>query len=147
MNFCFLLTTYHNSSKQWYILNKKLQMSSGLDMCDSCPAGYHCYFGKSFICPKGSFCPDGSGMNTSLCPPGTYNSMEGLSEVGYFKSMKWVRELGWDKISEKHIFATFTFSLYFRKINALTVMVDGTVNHMASSHLKLHVKKVIFVKR
>ncbi|EDV25654.1 uncharacterized protein TRIADDRAFT_55968 [Trichoplax adhaerens] len=50
--------------------------------CFTCPAGYFCD-GSILpqVCPRGRYCPAGTGANSPLCPPGTYNSEYGLKSV------------------------------------------------------------------
>lgn len=56
----------------------------------NCSAGYYCILKSEktkpddgvtgAICPKGSYCPEGTGPNSLLCPPGSFSSLVGKTE-------------------------------------------------------------------
>ena len=56
--------------------------------CQICPAGFFCLpidekvngSLSYFICPKGYYCPEGTGANISRCPPGTWSNIFGLKQ-------------------------------------------------------------------
>ena len=53
---------------------------TGAELCSSCPAGQFCVFkSRSAPCPQGYYCPEGTALNWSPCPEGTYGTREGLS--------------------------------------------------------------------
>ncbi|CAM4612397.1 unnamed protein product [Lepidochelys kempii] len=47
--------------------------------CYTCPEGKYCVpLQKPQLCPKGFFCPKGTGLDWQPCPPGTYSPERGL---------------------------------------------------------------------
>ena len=60
--------------------------SSGRDQCDPCPEGFYCFplelaRNESIgyrICPRGYYCPQGTGLDWQSCPAGTYSDRLGL---------------------------------------------------------------------
>lgn len=60
--------------------------SSGRDKCDPCPEGFYCFplelAGNESIgyriCPRGYYCPEGTGLDWRSCPAGTYSDRFGL---------------------------------------------------------------------
>ncbi|XP_039352865.1 tumor necrosis factor receptor superfamily member 14-like [Mauremys reevesii] len=47
--------------------------------CYTCPEGKYCVPPqKPQFCPKGFFCPKGTGLDWQPCPPGTYSPEQGL---------------------------------------------------------------------
>lgn len=60
--------------------------SSGRDQCDPCPEGFYCFplelaRNESIgyrVCPRGYYCPQGTGLDWRSCPAGTYSDRLGL---------------------------------------------------------------------
>ncbi|XP_033027848.1 signal peptide, CUB and EGF-like domain-containing protein 3 [Lacerta agilis] len=47
--------------------------------CHTCPERKYCLPGHlPQLCPKGFFCPEGTGLNWQPCPPGTYSPIQGI---------------------------------------------------------------------
>lgn len=47
---------------------------TGAIVCTPCPAGLYCVSGLIMLdCPPGYVCPEGTGLNWTACPTGTYN--------------------------------------------------------------------------
>ncbi|XP_070551430.1 uncharacterized protein [Ptychodera flava] len=52
------------------------------DACDICPSRYYCVNkDRADPCPKGRFCPQGTGFNWGSCPTGTYGPVEMLEDA------------------------------------------------------------------
>ncbi|KAH0623289.1 hypothetical protein JD844_031443 [Phrynosoma platyrhinos] len=50
------------------------------EWCHTCPEGNYCIPGHlPQLCPKGFYCPEGTGLNWQPCPPGTYGPNQGAS--------------------------------------------------------------------
>ncbi|XP_072282810.1 uncharacterized protein [Pyxicephalus adspersus] len=57
-------------------------LQNGATVCNVCPAGKYCLPQMTpQLCPRGFFCPQGTGLNWTACPPGTYSSEPGLESV------------------------------------------------------------------
>lgn len=60
--------------------------STGRGSCDPCPDGFYCFplelaRNESIgfrICPRGFYCPEGTGLDWQSCPAGTYSDDLGL---------------------------------------------------------------------
>ena len=53
------------------------------DNCSTCPIGSYCV-GNHLAptpCPPGFYCPGSTGYDWSPCPPGTFNSEQGLHNI------------------------------------------------------------------
>ncbi|OAF67357.1 hypothetical protein A3Q56_04909, partial [Intoshia linei] len=60
----------------------KYQNNVASSACLTCYAGYYCISGADpVICPKGKYCPSGTGSSIPLCPVGTYNPSLGLTSA------------------------------------------------------------------
>jgi len=48
---------------------------TGLETCLECPERFYCEgaIGTPIPCPKGHYCPAGTGLSQEKCPSGTYN--------------------------------------------------------------------------
>ena len=60
---------------------------TGLAACLTCPARFHCEGGEGdsktpIPCPKGHYCPAGTGKSPEKCPAGTYNPQVCLMSLG-----------------------------------------------------------------
>ena len=52
------------------------------ESCLMCPAGSYCVFqNRTAPCPRGYYCPNGTGLEFVPCPRGTYGAASGLSAV------------------------------------------------------------------
>ncbi|XP_060107674.1 multiple epidermal growth factor-like domains protein 6 [Heteronotia binoei] len=52
----------------------------GQERCHQCPEGKYCIPGHMpQLCPKGFYCPEGTGLTWQPCPPGTYSPNQGVS--------------------------------------------------------------------
>ncbi|XP_070437007.1 multiple epidermal growth factor-like domains protein 11 isoform X2 [Equus przewalskii] len=50
--------------------------------CHICPSSRYCVPGlRPQLCPRGFYCPEGTGLNWQPCPPGTYSPVPGLGSL------------------------------------------------------------------
>ncbi|XP_051788210.1 uncharacterized protein LOC127529233 [Erpetoichthys calabaricus] len=55
---------------------------TGLAECLDCPPGFYCLAGQNEqLCPQGHYCPGSTGQDVLPCPPGTFNSEFGCSQL------------------------------------------------------------------
>jgi hypothetical protein len=57
----------------------------GASLCNTCPPRFYCdssvSTSRALPCPKGYYCPQGTGLNWSPCPVGTYGNRTNLMSV------------------------------------------------------------------